>query len=93
MHCWFGLPLPVLPRWSFAPLLSLFAAREATDWLYLPDYDDANTRRDAQMTCPSVDSALIRRYVQRFVIGGYLPRPGSVRDQPAQASRELRRGR
>jgi thioester reductase-like protein len=60
---------------ALAPLLSLFLAHDNTDWLHLPHYDDANARREAGISCPPVDAALVRRYVERFVVSGYLRRP------------------
>jgi thioester reductase-like protein len=63
---------------ALAPLVPLFATRETTDWLLLPPYDDTLTRRDLAGTgirCPPIDAALFRRYVERFVVAGFLPRP------------------
>jgi thioester reductase-like protein len=60
---------------ALAPLLSLFSARETTDWLFLPEYDDTNTRRATGLVCPPIEPAIVRRYVERFVVSGYLPRP------------------
>ena len=63
---------------ALTPLLPLFADHETTDWLHLPTYDDAKTRcalAGTDITCPVVDATLIRRYVERFVVSGYLARP------------------
>jgi thioester reductase-like protein len=63
---------------ALAPLLPLFVEHDDTDWLYLPPYDDARTEtalRGTGVTCPPVDAAMIRRYVERFVVSGYLRRP------------------
>jgi len=63
---------------ALAPLLPLFVAHDNTDWLHLPRYDDAKTKRalaDTGVSCPVVDAALVRRYVEGFVVSGYLPRP------------------
>ncbi len=63
---------------ALAPLLPLFRRHEDTEWLRLPDYDDARAASALAHTdirCPLVDAALVRRYVERFVIAGYVPRP------------------
>ena len=63
---------------ALAPLLPLFVDHESTDWLHLPPYDDAKAARalvGTGIACPAVDASLIRRYVERFVVSGYLPRP------------------
>jgi thioester reductase-like protein len=64
---------------ALAPLLPLFVEHDRTDWLHLAPYDDARTRAalgDSGIASPTVDATLIRRYVERFVVSGYLPRPG-----------------
>jgi len=64
---------------ALVPLLPLFISHENTDWLHLPPYDDARTKRalvETGVACPTVDAALVRRYVERFVVSGYLQRPG-----------------
>jgi thioester reductase-like protein len=66
-------------RNALAPFLSLFVSHENTDWLHLPPYDDARSKRalvEAGVVCPTVDAGLVRRYVERFVVNGYLQRPG-----------------
>ncbi|MBP6838495.1 MAG: thioester reductase domain-containing protein [Kofleriaceae bacterium] len=63
---------------ALAPLLPLFVEHDDTEWLRLPSYDDTQARaalRGAGVECPPVDAALVRRYVERFVVSGYLPRP------------------
>ncbi len=63
---------------ALAPLLPLFVGHEDTDWLHLPTYDEARTACALEGTgiaCPPVDEALVRRYVERFVVRGYMPRP------------------
>jgi len=61
---------------SLVPLMPLFAAHDNTDWLRLPPYDDTRTKRAlAGGGCPPIDAALIRRYVERFVVDGFMPRP------------------
>jgi thioester reductase-like protein len=63
---------------ALVPLLPLFSAHDTSDWLLLPPYDDALARRDLADTgisCPPIDAALFRRYIERFVVSGYLPRP------------------
>jgi thioester reductase-like protein len=63
---------------ALAPLVPLFADHETTDWLRLPPYDDAKTRcalAGSGITCPGVDATLIRRYIEQFVVSGYLARP------------------
>lgn len=63
---------------ALVPLLPLFAAHENTDWLMLPPYDDARTAQALSGTgiaCAPIDAALVRRYVERFVVSGFLPRP------------------
>jgi thioester reductase-like protein len=63
---------------ALAPLLPLFRAHDTTRWLLLPPYDDALARRDLGGTgiaCPPIDAALFRRYIERFVVSGYVPRP------------------
>jgi len=63
---------------ALAPLLPLFVEHVTTEWLHLPVYDDARTKTALAGTgieCPAVDAALMRRYVERFVVSGYLPRP------------------
>ncbi|HET9991663.1 MAG TPA: thioester reductase domain-containing protein [Kofleriaceae bacterium] len=63
---------------ALAPLLPLFVEHDSTGWLHLPTYDDAETKAalaGTDIACAAVDAALMRRYVERFVISGYLPRP------------------
>ncbi len=63
---------------ALAPLLPLFVDHDSTDWLQLPPYDDARAARalvGTGIACPPVDASLVRRYVERFVVSGYLPRP------------------
>jgi thioester reductase-like protein len=63
---------------ALAPLLPLFVDHDSTDWLHLPHYDDARATRalvGTGVACPAVDASLVRRYVERFVVSGYLPRP------------------
>ncbi|HWZ88826.1 MAG TPA: thioester reductase domain-containing protein [Polyangiaceae bacterium] len=63
---------------ALAPLLPLFVDHDSTDWLHLPHYDNARATRalvGTGVACPAVDASLVRRYVERFVVSGYLPRP------------------
>lgn len=63
---------------TLVPLMPLFAAHDNTEWLRLPPYDDARTTRalgGTGVACPPIDAALIRRYVERFVVDGFMPRP------------------
>jgi thioester reductase-like protein len=63
---------------SLVPLLPLFVDHEDTDWLYLPHYDDTAARgalAGSGIACAPVDATLIRRYIERFIAAGYLPRP------------------
>ena len=64
---------------ALVPLLPLFISHENTDWLHLPPYDYARTKSalvETGVACPTVDAGLVRRYVERFVVSGYLQRPG-----------------
>jgi thioester reductase-like protein len=63
---------------ALAPLLPLFVEHDHTEWLQLPPYDDAQTRAALAGTgiaCAAVDARLMRRYVERFVVSGYVRRP------------------
>ena len=67
---------------ALVPLLPLFVDHETTDWLRLPTYDTARTDRALAGTgvvCPAVDAIVVRRYLERFVVSGFLPRPSSPR--------------
>jgi thioester reductase-like protein len=63
---------------ALAPLLPLFVEHDQTEWLQLPPYDDASTKAalaGSGITCATVDAQLMRRYVERFVVSGYVRRP------------------
>ena len=56
----------------------LFVDHDTTEWLQLPGYDDANTKAalaGSGIACAEVDAQLMRRYVERFVVSGYVRRP------------------
>ena len=61
---------------ALAPLMPLFVAHSDTEWVLLPPFDATRTTSaldGAGVTCPPVDEALFRRYVERFVQRGFLP--------------------
>ena len=63
---------------ALAPLLPLFVEHDHTEWLQLPPYDDAKTEAalaGSGIACAAVDARLMRRYVERFVVSGYVRRP------------------
>ncbi|HEY6036051.1 MAG TPA: thioester reductase domain-containing protein, partial [Kofleriaceae bacterium] len=67
---------------ALAPLIPLFVEHATTEWLHLPDYDDACAKAALAGTgiaCAPIDAGLMRRYVERFVVSGYLPRPSAER--------------
>jgi thioester reductase-like protein len=62
---------------ALSSLVPLFVEHDDTEWLQLRTYDDAAARAalPADVSCPVIDDCIVQKYVDSFVVSGYLPRP------------------